>query len=140
VGLPDRFQVTELGGVLAISWHWPRWMAIPVAAFAVLWDGFLIFFYQQLLQRNAPLGTLLFPLLHVAVGIFITYFVLVVLLNRSVLRAGRGELTVRNGPLPWPGNRTLATHELAQLFCVERRGARARSPTMWWRAFDRVAR
>lgn len=126
IGLPDRFQVTELGGVIDISWHWPRWMAIPFAAFAVAWDGFLIFFYQRLLESNAPLGTLLFPVLHVGAGVFITYFVLVVLLNRTVLQAGRGEITVRHGPLPVPGNRTLATHELAQLFCVERRGSKGK--------------
>ncbi len=126
VGLPDRFQVAELGGVLAISWHWPRWMAIPFAAFAVVWNGFLFFFYQKLLESSAPLGALLFPVLHVAAGVFITYFVLVILLNRTTLQAGRGEITVRHGPLPWPGNRTLSTHDLAQLFCVERRGSKGR--------------
>ena len=126
VGLPDRFAVAELGGVLTISWHWPRWMAIPLAAFAVAWNGFLVFFYRGLLASNAPTGTLLFPLLHVGAGVFITYFVLVILFNTSELKAGRGEITVRHGPLPWAGNRTVATHELAQLFCVERRGGKGK--------------
>jgi hypothetical protein len=39
--------------------------------------------------------------------------------NRTRIAVENGVLSVRHGPLPWPGNRTIAVAELAQLFCEE---------------------
>jgi len=35
------------------------------------------------------------------------------------MRVSAGQLTVRHGPFPWPGNHTLHTSELDQLYCTE---------------------
>ena len=31
-----------------------------------------------------------------------------------------GQLTIRHGPLPWPGNHTLNSADIEQLFCQEK--------------------
>jgi hypothetical protein len=61
-----------------------------------------------------------FPLIHLAVGVLLTYTVLAMYLNRTVLEISEGRLTVRHGPLPWPGNRALDVSEVEQLYCQEK--------------------
>jgi len=127
VGLPHRFNVEHNGGGLSISWHLPRWVAAPVALFAGTWSAFLIAFYRGLLAGDAPTPVLVAPAVHVVVGVGLVYFLVVALVNRTTVRVGQGEITVRRGPLPWPGNRTLQAADLAQLFCVERSGSKGGS-------------
>ena len=64
-----------------------------------------------------PLMALLFPLLHVSVGVGLTYYVIAGFLNRTEVRATRGELSVSHGPVPWPGNKSVAAHAVEQLYC-----------------------
>jgi hypothetical protein len=39
--------------------------------------------------------------------------------NSTRIAVEGGILTVRHGPLPWPGNRSLPVADLQQLFCEE---------------------
>lgn len=41
-------------------------------------------------------------------------------LNTTVVRIGRSELSVRHGPLWWPGSRSIDTRRIRQLFCEAR--------------------
>ncbi|MCA9210143.1 MAG: hypothetical protein KDA55_17415, partial [Planctomycetales bacterium] len=56
---------------------------------------------------------------HVAVGVFLTYLTLSMFVNKTVIRVANGELSVRHGPLPWPGKRNLLAHEIQQLYVTE---------------------
>ena len=100
-----------------------RWFSlkyIPMAIFAVVWDGFLFFWYSLALGSGAPLMMILFPVLHVAVGIWITYSTAAGFINRTVLEVSRDEVAVWFEPLPWIGEKTLKTKELKQFFCKEK--------------------
>lgn len=125
VGIPDRFEIQDSGGTLRIQWRWPRLLALPIAIFAVAWDGFLISWYSGFLNRDTPpVAMLLFPIAHVAIGLVLPYLTLVFLLNRIFVEVGEGTLKVRHAPLPFPGNRTISARDIRQLFCVERRGSK----------------
>lgn len=118
--IPARFQVEEQATSTHISWRWFGATHLAMLAFCVFWDGFLFFWYGSLLSaKNPPLIALLFPLLHVGAGVFLTYSTLAGLLNRTDIDVNRTELTLRHGPLPWPGNRTIPGRSLAQLYVEE---------------------
>lgn len=118
---PHFVTESELGGGLELSWPWPRGAGAALLAFAVFWDLFLVFWYATALQSDdAPVMMLVFPLLHVGAGVFITWSALANLLNHTRLRLRSGRLTIEAGPVPWFGfHKELLTSGIQQLFVVE---------------------
>lgn len=95
--------------------------------FCVFWDGFLVVWYIGLSQAKGNSGSIvaaIFPIFHVGAGVFITYTMLAGFLNKTRIAIESGNLVIRHGPLPWPGNRTIPTDDLAQLFCDEQVGSK----------------
>lgn len=86
--------------------------------FCLFWDGFLVFWYAMALKAWI-LPALVFPVLHLAVGVVLTYRTICGFVNRTRIAIEHETLTVRHGPLPWPGARSIATSDLAQLYCEE---------------------
>ena len=119
VPLPAGVHVEERGRDLLIVRRWFSWTFIFLAFFCVVWNGFLLFWYGIAFTTGAPLIMKLFPILHVAVGVFITYFTIAGFLNRTTFRIERDHLSVRHGPVPWRGNLEVSTVGLEQLFCTE---------------------
>jgi hypothetical protein len=109
------------GGALVIERRWYSPIYLFMAFFCVFWDGFLAFWYSIALGSNGPIVWLpvLFPILHVAAGVGLTYSTIAGFFNRTVLRVSDAGLEVRHGPLPWYGNRRIAADDLTQLFCEE---------------------
>jgi hypothetical protein len=100
-----------------------RWFSlkyIPMAIFALAWDSFLFFWYSNAMSMEAPIFFFLFPVMHVAVGIGITYSAITGLINRTVLEVTRDEVALWFEPLPWLGEKTLRTRELKQFYCKEK--------------------
>ena len=127
VPMPKCFVVENWGPELSLTRHWyshALWIMVP---FCILWDGFLIVWFSASFgvifgQPDAWIAgvfMLLFSVLHVAVGVVMTYATLCGFMNRTVLRVSGGELTVRHGPLPFPGNRQVLTADIKQLYCTE---------------------
>jgi hypothetical protein len=61
----------------------------------------------------------LFPLLHVSVGVSLTYFVVASLLNHTRFEVSRDGLIVRSGPVAWCGSRDLPAPAMKQFFTQE---------------------
>lgn len=119
VPLPAGVHVEERGRDLVITRRWFSWMYVFLLFFCVVWNGMLAFFYGLIFFAGGPLVMKLFPLLHVAVGVGLTYATAAGLLNRTTFTVERDHLAVRHGPLPWRGNRDLSAREMEQLFCSE---------------------
>jgi hypothetical protein len=118
---PGSITVEDLGGTgLRLTRRWFTWGVLLLTVFCVIWDGFLVFWYTMALQPGAPWFAVVFPLIHVTVGVLLTYSTLAMYVNRTVLEINDGRLTVRHGPLPWPGNRDLDVSEVEQLYCEEK--------------------
>jgi hypothetical protein len=129
VKLPKRFQVEQWGTDLVITRRWYAHSVWALLAFCIFWDGFLVVWYSagigMLLKGRGEFWPavvmLLFPVLHVAVGLGLTYLVLCMFLNRTVVRLSHGELSVQHGPLPCGSSSRLMTADIQQLFCTEKR-------------------
>jgi hypothetical protein len=118
--IPERFRVDHTDRELRVSWRWFKALKhIPLLLFVIVWDAVLVVWYAAVPFTDGGLIALLFPLGHVAVGVGLTYSVLMGFFNRTTVTARGGELSVRHAPLPWRGNRVIAARMIEQLYVTE---------------------
>lgn len=114
--MPPGIAVDQADTELRITRRWNRGMGAAMLAFAVFWDGFLVFWYSMVVTMHAPVFFALFPLLHVAVGAVITYSGLANVLNATTLAVSHGTFTITHAPIPWRAPTPFHTWELQQLY------------------------
>ncbi len=117
--MPRGIQVEAFGSEMTIRRRWFGAAAIFLIFFAILWNGFMIVWHTISLSSGAWFMSV-FGLIHTGVGVFVGYTALAMIFNTTIIRIGRGALSVRHGPLPWPGNLTLDTQDIEQLYCKEK--------------------
>ncbi len=130
VPVPSSIRIEEDADGSRIIQRWFSAKFIFMAFFCVAWDSFLCVWYSSVLTGmrfggggiGGP-GILfaLFPLLHVGVGVYLTYYTLAGFLNRTTVELNQGTLATYFDPLPWPGEVKIPTAELKQLYCKEER-------------------
>jgi hypothetical protein len=106
-------------GELTLDYRWFSPKYIFMVFFCLFWNGFLVFWYTAAFQTRNPI-MMLFPLLHVGVGLFITYITIAGFVNTTTVQIDRGRIQVRHHPLPFGRRLELATGDVKQLFCQER--------------------
>lgn len=117
--MPDGVQLNTTPDGIEIRRRWFSAKYIFLALFCVVWDGFLLFWYSIAFGVGAPSIMVLFPLLHVAVGLYLTYSTVAGFVNTSILRINRAGFSISHGPLPWPGGSDLPATDLEQLYTKE---------------------
>jgi hypothetical protein len=117
--MPENIRIEHRADGLTLSYRWFSAKFIFLALFCLFWDGFLVFWYGIALSQDAPWIMLVFPLLHLAVGVFLTYYTVAGIYNRTIITVGQGKLSIQHAPLPWPGSRVLQASEISQLYCEE---------------------
>lgn len=117
----NKLEINQTHFALDISMRWYTPVAYFLVFFCLMWNGFLINWYGiGLSTGNMPSMFFLFPLIHVAVGIGLTYYTICLFVNTTHISADERELHVQHSPLPWPrGNKTIATRDLSQLYVKE---------------------
>ena len=114
-----EFLEDDQGIDITITWFTP--MAFFLAFFTVIWCGFLVFFYSMLMGGGTPWFVGLFPLLHVAVGVYLAYYTLCLFLNKTYIHFYNNELNIVHQPIPWiGGNKRLNKSEITQLYVKEK--------------------
>ena len=116
---PRRMLVTQRNELWTCTWQWFQLRDLAMAAFCLLWDTFLVFWYYTSFGAPGPMKwiAIFFPMIHVAVGISFTYAVLARFMNRTTVKLNDGWLDIVHYPLPWRGNRRMHAQEIHQLFC-----------------------
>lgn len=118
-----------------------RWRSADLARlafmvpFCLFWDGFLVVWYSVILSHfgepsGPSLAFVLFPLMHVAIGLGITYSTLASLLNSTTVRVEGDVASVVHGPLPWRGNLRLSLEGARGVF-VRQQGPLGRASDPW---------
>ena len=134
VPLPQKFVVDDRRhGGLTVRWRWFQPAAYFLVFWCLIWDAALVSFLAGA-GGFAP-----FLIFHLAAGVGMTYWTLSLFLNSTVVEATRDRLSIRHGPLPWPGNLELTGREVAQLYGTEEihRGKNGTSITYSLNAIDR---
>jgi hypothetical protein len=120
VPMPKKFKVEEEPGLLRISWRWFSPVLILLTFFCLFWDSVLVLWYTlAIFARDTPIFFLVFPILHVMVGVGLTYRVIAGYFNTTRVEVTRRSLSIVHGPLPWKGNHTLEASGLKQLYCKQ---------------------
>ena len=118
VPLPRRMKMEENAGVVRISWNWRTLANVGVPLLVLA--GLVAFVGGALLpsgpREATGIGTRIGVLAYVTA--FPLYVCLAMLLNRTVITAGRSVLEVRHGPLPWRWSRRLDSAGVRQIYCV----------------------
>lgn len=118
VPLPKYVQLEEDIGEMRIRRKWFSLYSVPLVFFAVLWNGFMLVWYAIAFSTGeaqmALCGTL-----HLAVGLFLIYWVATTFLNTTLITVNSEVLDIKHGPIPAWGNKTLNPGEIAQIFCKE---------------------
>ena len=116
---PRSVMTTDANGELTLQYRWFSWKYVLMTVFCVFWDGFLVFWYAVAFSTRNPL-LILFPIIHVAAGIFITYVTIAGYVNTTTVRIDGSRLRVRHHPLPFGRSVDLGIVEVRQLFCEEK--------------------
>ncbi len=122
------------GGELYIRRRWFHPSAFGLLFFCIFWDGFLVFWYAMafnaLFQGKGAFVwvPILFPILHVAVGVGLTYTVVATILNKTQILVDGDTLHIRHRPILWGGNHDLPLAEIRG-FELDRKHARNSSAT-----------
>ncbi len=116
---PRSIQVSNTAMALEFTRRWFNGTFIFLLFFCIFWDGFLIFWYTMRPNTGSGMDLIffLFPLIHVAVGVALTYYTLAGFVNRTKIRVDDNQLSIRHEPLPWRGTKSLAIREIKQLYC-----------------------
>ncbi len=119
--LPRQLEVEETEETTRISWRWFRAMHVRMGAASLVWNAVLATICVKVLTSpdTSPLE-LIFLLPHLGAGLWLLYFTLAGALNRTTVTVDRERLTLRHGPLPWPGapDTELPGPSLSQLSCT----------------------
>lgn len=117
---PDGVSLQRKSGRIELSWRWFAPKYIFMLFFVIAWDGFLIFWYSMAFgSSGAPWIMFVFPIAHVAVGIFLTYTTLAGFFNRTTIKIDRKKFVVHHDPFPWPGEVNVPVSDLDQLYCTK---------------------
>lgn len=114
--LPQRMELQATPHGIVITRQWFTYAVLFLVPFCLFWDGFLIVWYATAFKTGAPAVAKLFPLIHVAVGVGLTYFTLACFLNRTRISVERGEIVITHGPLPWFGYRRVPGVMIDQIY------------------------
>lgn len=126
VPLPKGLEATQRGSELTITRRWFTPAILFLTFFCVFWNGFMLVWFSIAISQGAwPMVA--FGSLHGAVGLFLLYSVLTGFLNTTTITVNKRALTITHGPLPWPGNKEIQSHDLKQLYCKEHLSASRRS-------------
>jgi DNA-directed RNA polymerase subunit RPC12/RpoP len=126
VARPARLREEEDDQRIVLSWRWLDLKHVSTVRLCVVWNVILVL----PLTRGTLPGDWPMHLPNVGIGLYLGYVSLAGLLNTTRVEASQRGLIIRQGPLPWPGNRTIPCHTLTQLYCQERGGRRGILPAL----------
>lgn len=101
-----EIKVNKQSHELTITFRWLQIMHFFLLFFFIAWDGFLVFWYSMALgggMGEAGWIMSVFPIIHVAVGVGGTYYVLAGFLNTTTMSITKSTISIKHRPLPWLG-------------------------------------
>ena len=128
-GSLEKVAVSHRGSDLEIVLRWfEEGRTIPRTVWVVIFNAFTGFLFFNMSARVAMPSSMddisliqVVPGILLAAGIICAYTVAAAWLNWTSIVVNRETLSVRHGPLPWPGNKVVAVAEFTQLHATRSR-------------------
>jgi hypothetical protein len=127
VPIPENTLIETQDDHISIKIPWYKHTAWFLLFFAMFWNGFLFF-----AMSSAPVGAILFMMLHLGAGIAITWYMICLFLNQTIVNIDHEGFSITTTPLFFPGfgNVTVHKDEFAQVYVKEKVRANRRSTTI----------
>lgn len=118
---PERYSLSQTASGIVIHWRWFGAHVIPMAFFAAVWCGFLVFWNTTAIASGASMMAL-FSVLHVGVGLYLILNVLAGFLNSTTITVSHGEVELKTAPIHFlvAKNVRLTASNVDQFFCEMR--------------------
>ncbi|HEU4538781.1 MAG TPA: hypothetical protein VFS00_31895, partial [Polyangiaceae bacterium] len=110
---PGYRGTARRGGELEIRHKWAPGEIVSLVGAGLFWKGIQFASILGGLPALQAIGLVV----SVAGAAFFGYCAAARHFNKTVVRATPSGVTVRHAPLPWPGNRSVAAHEIKGLAC-----------------------
>jgi len=114
--LPPRMELRLTPHGVQISRRWFSVAVLFLIPFCLIWDGFLVVWYAMAFKGGAPVLFMVVPLIHVSIGLGLSYWTLASLINKTFISIERGELVITHSPLPWFGYRRIPGIMIDQIY------------------------
>jgi len=117
-GAADAVAIFHHGAESEIVRRWFNDRTVGHTVFALIFNGFAFFFCAKMSSHWAlqeGLSPLHFIYAFPVVGFFLAYRAAAEWLNRTWIVVDPEYVSVRHGPLPWPGNRKVAAAQIRRL-------------------------
>jgi hypothetical protein len=114
--LPPGFEVDDSGQGLEITRRWFHPFMLFGALFCIVWHFFLLLWLVTALDLADFSGPLK-PTFFVSLSVVATYYTLSGLFNRTTIAIEQGELTLKIGPVWWPGGFGLPANSVEEIRC-----------------------
>ena len=139
---PQRFVVDEFGSELTVSYRWFTPGLYVSILFCLFWDAFMVMWYSIAISeilggQPAAWAMAAFGLLHLALGVSITYSTIAGFVNRTEVNLSGGTLKVWHGPMRWGGNHTLNVDDILQFYCSDRTHSNRQRHAIYHRQLQR---
>ena len=123
VGIPEGMNVSSTSEGLKIERKWFSGVTIFLTVFAVLWNGFLFNWYNHAhnfeLFPEKNMLVVLVPLLFVAVGVVLTYYVIASYFNKTIITVNHRTLESKISPFPFGFKKSIPSRSIEQVYCKE---------------------
>lgn len=124
LAIPANFTVQEGLSQLRISYRWMKPMYYFTLVFSIAWWTFLIFWYQNALSGFGSDGKIdwlpiIFPIAHIAAGIYIVYLTVSGFLNQTIIEATHTTLMVQHTPISLKAALKIARPQIKQLYVIQ---------------------
>lgn len=115
--MSKKVKIEQRSGALLLSYRWLNPAVYFLTFFALIWNTAILFFLIA--------GAGWFIIIHLAVGVFIGWWVLAMWFNRTKIEVNRQRLSITHGPVPWLNSKD---HEIPagniQQLAVKRTGVK----------------
>jgi len=117
---PRGIQVEEVDGTMQIIRKWYSPIYIFLMLFTLSWNAFFIYYIFIYKTQEAGESTFnIMPYVNFVIGFGLLYYNITGLINKTTITLKHKKISVRNSPLPWPGNMEIKSEDVEQLFVKE---------------------
>lgn len=127
----EGMTIEDNGYELLITRTWRGCGATFIIIFTLIWNSFMVIWFTVMIG-SGEWGAVAFGLIFAAVGVYLLYYALAHLFNKTTIRVGTPNVEVRHGPIPWQGNKTLDSGSIKQIYCYERIHRGKNSTSFWY--------
>ncbi|HIH44812.1 MAG TPA: hypothetical protein HA257_07015 [Candidatus Methanoperedenaceae archaeon] len=118
ITLPDGVSIRKDILGMMITRRWFRRSILFLTLFTLFWDGVVLSIYWSSIV-SGQYNTAMSGSLHAIIGIFLTYYVLTGYFNKTYISVNPQSISIRNGPIPALGNKSIGARDVRQLYSKE---------------------